>query len=95
LQGVVSDQTGAAIGHAQVTIRNARTGTVLTTTTDALGSYRFNNVQPGSWTLAFSYPGFNTYELSNFSMRAGRVNNANATLRVGATTQNVEVQAGN
>ena len=44
LVGNVSDDTGAAVPGATVTIRNKETGTSRDATTDATGAYRFDTV---------------------------------------------------
>jgi Ca-activated chloride channel homolog len=56
--GVVVNNVGAAVAGATVRLRN---GSVVdqTTTTDALGAFRFAKVPPGSYTLDVTIPGFN------------------------------------
>ena len=49
LVGNVSDDTGAAVPGATVTIRNKETGTSRDATTDATGAYRFDTVVPGTY----------------------------------------------
>ena len=61
LVGNVSDDTGAAVPGATVTIRNKGTGTSRDTTTDATGAYRFDTVQPGMYSVTVQLTGFRTF----------------------------------
>jgi hypothetical protein len=49
VEGTVSDQTGAVVPGAQVTLHNTQTGIDLTGTTESTGFYRFNAVGPGNY----------------------------------------------
>jgi hypothetical protein len=93
LRGVVTDLSGAVIGGAQVTVRNEQTGASQSTTTDARGIYQFYNVPVGNSALFVNSPGFKAFNLSNFFVGAGRSNQINAKLDVGAASEVVEVTA--
>ncbi len=93
LQGTVTDPTGATIAGAQVTIRNEETGASQTTTSDATGTYRFFNVPAGNSALFITKPGFHRYNLANFYLGTGRMNEIHATLNVGSVSETVEVTA--
>src|SRR5882757_6752731 len=58
VSGVVTDPNNAVIAGAAVTISNALTGYTRTVTTDADGSYRFNDVPPNNYTLRVAAKGF-------------------------------------
>src|SRR6266849_4887625 len=62
--GVVIDPNGAVVPNATVTIANAITGYTRTTTTDAEGAFRFNDVPPNSYQLKASAPGFSSEQQS-------------------------------
>ena len=91
LQGTVKDPTGAAIAGAEVTIRNEETGASQTTTSDATGTYRFFSVPAGNSALFISRPGFHRYNLTNFYLGTGRMNEIHATLNVASVSETVEV----
>jgi len=55
LRGQVSDQNGAVVAGAKVTVHGPG-GFVQTTTTDARGSYSFANLAPGDYTVDASAP---------------------------------------
>src|SRR5438045_1161077 len=58
VSGTVTDQSSAAINGATVRLHNAVTGYTQSATTDATGSYRFQNVPQNNYELSASAPGF-------------------------------------
>jgi predicted porin len=58
LSGVVTDQTGAALRDAAVTIKNVDTGATRATTTDAGGRYQASGLVPGSFEIRAAKPGY-------------------------------------
>ena len=58
ISGNVSDPSGSVIPNAQITIRNAATGTVTTTTSNSQGFYSAPNLQPGDYILRTTAGGF-------------------------------------
>src|SRR5262245_54336135 len=61
LHGQVSDELGALIVGATVTLV-ATDGTQKTAVTNNEGSYNFNSVPPGPYTIHVTAPGFGLYE---------------------------------
>ena len=51
INGVVTDQTGAAVPGATVTVKNPATGFTRSTTTRADGRYSFPGIAPASYTI--------------------------------------------
>src|ERR1039458_2123633 len=72
VKGVLSDESGAGIPAATLTISN--TAGKRTAQSQADGTYIFSGVQPGDYTLSVTYPGFATY-------------NKAVTVNAGATVQ--------
>jgi hypothetical protein len=93
LQGMVTDPSGAGVGGAQVTVRNEETGASQTTTTDARGMYQFYNVPAGNSALFVVARGFKRFDLTNFYLGIGRMNEIHARLEVGSATETVTVTA--
>ncbi|PYR57294.1 MAG: hypothetical protein DMF91_19840, partial [Acidobacteria bacterium] len=60
LVGNVTDETGAAIPGAMVTITHRETGASRDVATDATGAYRFPTVQSGTYTITVKLTGFRT-----------------------------------
>ena len=58
LQGSVTDQNGALVQGASVTLHNAATGVDTTATSDEHGSFNFQNLEAGSYTLTVEKTGF-------------------------------------
>jgi hypothetical protein len=66
LQGFVRDPSGAAISNARITVRNEETGASHSTTTNAQGMYRFDNIQAGNSALFVDSQGFKRFQLTSF-----------------------------
>lgn len=91
LSGIVRDPTGAVVNGARVTVRNG-SGFERTIIADSAGHYSFYGVPPGSATIEFSSPGFNT-ERINTNITANYRNETNANLSLGSAAERVTVEA--
>ncbi|MGC2327531.1 MAG: carboxypeptidase regulatory-like domain-containing protein [Candidatus Sulfotelmatobacter sp.] len=92
IQGVVTDQTGAVVSGAKISINNKATGRVITTTTTSAGAYASGALIPGDYTLRVEAPGFSTSELAVI-VQVGVTSTGNIKLHVGQAAQVVEVQS--
>jgi predicted porin len=72
LSGVVTDQTGAAIAEAAVTIRNADTGETRTTATDGGGHFQASGLPPGRFDIRAAKQGFADEARAGVSLAAGQ-----------------------
>ncbi|HKS11374.1 MAG TPA: carboxypeptidase regulatory-like domain-containing protein [Pyrinomonadaceae bacterium] len=70
LRGQVSDELGALVVGATVTLV-AADGTQKNATTNDDGVYTFNGVAPGAYTLRVVSPGFSPYEKTDLAIVAG------------------------
>ncbi len=96
MTGEVTDPTGAAVTGATVTLKNGATGVQFTATTNSIGVYRFNEIPPGQgYEATFTAPGFSPFDIQNIYLTVATVRTQNATLKVGAQAQAVEVTASN
>ena len=93
LHGIVTDMSGAVVPGARVTIRSEETGASQTTTTDSRGMYQFYNIPAGNSALFVDKQGFRRFELSNFYLGVGRMNEIDGKLEVGSVSETVEVMA--
>ena len=93
VSGVVTDQTGAVIGGAQVQMMRTDTNLTRTTVTDANGYYVIPDLSVGPYRLQVSKEGFTTYVQNGIVLQVSSNPVLNATLNVGAQTQQVVVEA--
>ena len=93
INGVVKDQTGAAIPNARVDLTNVNTAVVRTTTTNNDGVYAFPSVVPGAYTLQASAAGFTTVKQAETTLQVNQTATFDFQLKVGGTQQNVTVNA--
>lgn len=91
LVGSVTDQTGAAIQGALVTIRKIATNETYTASTNAAGDYRVFPLPLGAFEVRASFNGFQTKVRNGVVLEVGRIERVDFTLSVGETTQTAEV----
>src|SRR5215472_6513485 len=94
LTGIVSDAQEAVVPNAKVSITNELSGEVRKTTTNADGYYTFAALPVGSYKLTIESQGFSPAELSGIQFTSAERRNINVTLKVGATSEKVEVTSG-
>ncbi len=91
--GTVTDQTGAVLPQAQVTINNKATGQSRETATDEAGRYTISNVLPGSYDLAVSAKGFKRFTQTSVAITINDITRVDVKLDVGAMAEQVTVEA--
>lgn len=90
--GIVTDQAGALVPGAKVTLTDTKTSREVTTTTNDSGVYSFSNIQPGEgYRLSFAAQGFQTYTLNNLQLGIARVETQNIQLTAGQVSETIEV----
>jgi hypothetical protein len=92
LRGLVTDEVGAVIIGATVTVADA-TGVERTATTDEEGRYTFSSLPPGRYTVRASATGFAFYENPGVEVAAGRADPLDITLSVAIEQETVTVTA--
>jgi hypothetical protein len=92
LKGQVTDPSGASVPQAAVVLRKAPS-TELRTTTNAQGSYVFNSIATGSWSLTITKPGFAPFQMQSFDVSGPSV--ADVRMEVALETQKVTVSDSN
>jgi hypothetical protein len=91
--GTVTDQSGAVVPDATVTLTDPSTNDNRTTVTGHTGQYAFVNVSPGNYIITASKTGFELNKIANQTVQVGTQTTANFKLHVGSAQQTVEVQA--
>ncbi len=82
--GVVTDQAGAAIANATVSIVNVDTKEVHGLTTNDKGEYVSTALPPGKYTLTIDAPGFRKYERKGVVLQQDSSIRVDVTMEVGA-----------
>jgi len=89
--GTVTDNTGASIANANVTLTDLGTRQTRTTVTTSAGDYDFSQLSPGSYAITVAENGFQTLSYPNITIAAGDRAREDAKLSIGAASQTVEV----
>lgn len=94
ITGAVTDPSGALVPGASILLKNTATGAIYKAVTDAQGSYTIPNVPPGpDYSITVSHSGFNSAAITGLYLNVNTTRTQNVILRVGNTTQTVEVSA--
>src|SRR6266852_7579832 len=91
LSGTVTDASGAVIPNAQITATNTATGVSKDAIADAAGFYLIPNLLPGSYEVRVTAQGFSTVRQTNITLAVGAQQLLNFPMKVGQTSQTVEV----
>ena len=91
IAGIVTDPSGAVLSGAKVTATNEGTNISWTTTTSAAGSYSFESMVPGAYTIAVAATGFKAFVSTGNVLTIGQPMTVNAKLEVGAINEKVTV----
>jgi hypothetical protein len=92
VQGTITDQTGAAVAGATVTLTQTATGVSRTSTSDNAGVYAMPNVAVGPYRLSVTAQGFTTFTQTG-TLEVGNNISIDPQLKVGSASEHVEVQA--
>jgi len=91
ITGTVTDTSGAVVPNAQVTLLNTDQGITLETRTNNNGGYTFSPVRIGHYTVTVTAQGFAKTTQKNLTVSVAQVLGVNVQLKLGATTETVEV----
>lgn len=91
LTGNVNDPQGAAIGHAQVTVKNIATSEEFRTTTNDQGAFVLTSLLPGRYMVTVQADGFKRAEVLDVVVEVGRPSKVVIALEIGAVTEQVTV----
>ena len=91
--GNVTDQSGAVVQGATITLVETDTNLSQTATTGSGGGFFFPSVPPGQYTLTISAKGFRKTSVNRLTVEVDKSVTVNQTLELGASTEVVEVVA--
>ncbi len=91
LVGTVVDSSGAIIPDATVTLLNEGTKATFTTKTTTAGTYVFDAVQVGTYTVEVTAQGFKKFVGRGNAVSIGQPTTVNVSLTLGAVSESVEV----
>lgn len=94
LVGAVTDQTGAVIPNVDVKVVSPEFGQLHEATTDSAGTYRLENLQPGTYNVTFTAPGLAALRVGSVMIRAGITTTVNGPMQLGPVQSTVTVEAG-
>ena len=90
--GTVADSTGAVIPGARVRLTSTDTGAIRETNTTSDGSYAFQDLQLGTYSISVAATGFGETLLKDIAVNAGAVTPINPKLSVSGTQEIVDVK---
>ncbi|MCW5965470.1 MAG: carboxypeptidase regulatory-like domain-containing protein [Bryobacterales bacterium] len=91
--GNVTDESGASVPGAEVTITNKQTGASRTAVTNENGGYNIPTVQNGEYTLRVAREGFRAATNENVLVPVNNVVRADFRLTLGQVTETVNVES--
>jgi len=89
--GTVTDQQGAGVVGAKITVTSASKGTAFETTTNDSGNYTVTHLIPDVYDVKIEGTGFKVFEVKDIQVSADAAVHQDAQLSVGDVTQTVEV----
>src|ERR1035438_4320079 len=93
ISGFVTDNTGAAVPNAQVSVKNEGTGVESKTVTDNSGFYNVTNIIAGQYAVAVVRDGFKTFSKEHIVLGVDSTVRTDARLAMGSAQETVTVTA--
>src|SRR6266566_9524672 len=94
IEGTVSDQNGAAVRGATVTVTSPNLISPQTATTNDNGRYSILNLPPGPYKISVEASGFAKFEQDNVPVNLGRTSPGDAQLKLATVGATVTVVGG-
>jgi hypothetical protein len=91
INGKVADSSGGVLPGVTVTVSSPSLMGVQSSVTDTGGNYRFPALPPGTYTVQFELPGFNTLKRENIVISMGFTAAVNVELAVASLQETVTV----
>ncbi len=93
LNGTVNDPSGAVVGGANITLVNAETGAERGTVTSSTGTFAFQELSPGKYTVTVDAKGFRKAVARDIIVSVASSAQVTIPLEVGAASETVTVTA--
>ena len=93
IAGSITDPSGGAVSKATVSALSAQYGAPHQTHTDSAGTFRLESLEPGTYTVTVTAPGFSVLSISDVIVNGSLTTSANGKLELGTVRQTVEVVA--
>lgn len=93
ITGTVTDQSGAVVPRARVTVTNVETGIPSETQTNAEGRYTLPYLHPGQYEVGVEKEGFNKSRTAGVNLTVGLTGTINVVLSTGSLQQEVTISA--
>src|SRR5260370_22527171 len=94
IAGIVKDTSGAVLPGVTVeAISPALIEKTRSAVTDGSGQYKIIELRPGTYSVTFSLPGFNTVKLDGVQLTSDFTATINSDMKVGAVTETITVSA--
>ena len=91
--GTVQDSSSAMVANATVKLTNEATNVSVSTKTTSAGTYVFDGIVPGTYTLSIAVQGFSTFVTKGNLLTIAQAMVINAALRPGQINEQVVVSA--
>src|ERR1035437_9427036 len=91
--GIVTDQTSAVVGGANITLTDPATGGTRTTISSGAGLYDFAGLNPANYNLKVEAKGFKTYVQTGIVVNVSATFTVNVKLTVGGGNETISVVA--
>ena len=91
ITGTVKDASGAVVGNATVTARNASTGVETSRVTSSAGVYQISPIIVGTYSVVVAAQGFAKYTQENIVINQNQIFGLNPVLKVGSQNDMVTV----
>ena len=93
IAGSVVDSSGALVPNAKLTAKDKNTGSVYEAVSSSSGSYRFPNVNIGSYDVTAAAPGFKATTATGVVVQVATTSSLEIKLQAGGTDENVTVSS--
>jgi len=93
ITGEVTDSSGGVIPNVTVTVVGEQTALTRTVKSNGSGVYSFVNLPIGTYTLTYTADNFDVQRTQHIAVQADRTATVNAALKIGKTSETVEVEA--